>query len=76
MLSSPTMKMFDHFSRCLVTSDGIALDHRSLNPQQAGHEAFGLDDFVSVAGGDGRVAFGDARGGVTLMGSLSLRPSR
>ncbi|KAH9258492.1 hypothetical protein BASA81_002994 [Batrachochytrium salamandrivorans] len=70
------MKRFDHLSRALVCSDGIALDYRSLSPQQSGHPAFAFDDFSSMCAGSGRFAFGDVRGGVTLTSSLSLRPKR
>lgn len=70
------MKRFDHLSRALVCSDGIALDYRSLSPQQSGHPAFAFDDFSCLCAGSGRFAFGDVRGGVTLTGSLSLRPKR
>ena len=70
------LKRFDFFSRSLVTSDGIALDHRSLSPAQPSHEAFRSEDFSCCAGGGGRLVLGDSRGGVTVMGAMGLKPRR
>ena len=70
------LRRFDFFSRSLVTSDGIALDFRTVTPQQTSHDAFKERDFICSCAGYGKFILGDSEGGITVMGSNTLRPRR